>query len=135
MRTQDASTRARLARWAPNVARSVSTSDHSSRRNDVERVDGVDETNAMFQMGVSQTRLGELRNRAVEAMRFAPSWLKQIQMPTGTSAGSVLPVVGSFEDLYKIAQIASLHSETTDQIEAFFMGREEVKVLELSSCE
>ena len=89
----------------------------------------------MFQMGVSQTRLGELRNRAVEAMRFAPSWLKQIQMPTGTSAGSVLPVVGSFEDLYKIAQIASLHSETTDQIEAFFMGREEVKVLELSSCE
>ena len=79
--------------------------------------------------------MGELRNRAVEAMRFAPSWLKQIQMPTGTSAGSVLPVVGSFEDLYKIAQIASLHSETTDQIEAFFMGREEVKVLELSSCE
>ena len=68
----------------------MSTSDHSSRRNDVERLDGVDETNAMFQMGVSQTRLGELRNRAVEAMRFAPSWLKQIQMPTGTSAGSVL---------------------------------------------
>ena len=30
-------------------------------------------------------------------------------------------MVGSFEDLYKIAQIASLHSETTDQIEAFFM--------------
>jgi hypothetical protein len=134
-RTQDASSRARLARRATHVACSASTSDRDSEQNDVKRVDEFDETKAMFQMGVSQTRLGELRNRAVEAMRFAPSWLKQIQMPTGTSAGNVLPVVGSFEELYKVAQIASLHNSATDQIEAFFAGREEVKVLELSSCE
>jgi len=86
--------------------------------------------------GVSQTRLGELRNRAVEAMRFAPSWVKQIRMPNGTSPSDVLPVVGSFEELYRIAQIAALNGQPTEEIFRFFAdGREEVRVLELSSCE
>ena len=85
---------------------------------------------------VSGKRLAELRNRAVEAMRFAPSWLKQINMPRGTSPENVLPVVGTFDELYRLAQIASLNGSSEADIEAFFDARkEEVKVLELSSCE
>jgi hypothetical protein len=72
----------------------------------------------------------------VEAMRFAPSWVKQIRMPNGTSPSDVLPVVGSFEELYRIAQIAALNGQPTEEIFRFFAdGREEVRVLELSSCE
>jgi hypothetical protein len=69
-------------------------------------------------------------------MRFAPSWVKQIRMPNGTSPSDVLPVVGSFEELYRIAQIAALNGQPTEEIFRFFAdGREEVRVLELSSCE
>ena len=85
---------------------------------------------------VSGQRLGVLRNRAVEAMRFAPSWLRQINMPRGTSPENVLPVVGSFDELYRIAQIAALNGSSEADILAFFeVRKEEVKVLELSSCE
>lgn len=72
----------------------------------------------------------------MEAMRFAPSWVKQIRMPSGTSPSDVLPVVGSFEELYRIAQIAALNGQPTEQIFQFFADSgEEVRVLELSSCE
>lgn len=104
----------------------------SAKANNQER----NETDNVYQTTwMSQKRLGELRNRAVEAMKFSPSWLKQIKMPIGTSAGSVLPVVGSFEELLRIAEIALLNSKPVDEIEAFFKGKEEVRVLELSSCE
>ena len=122
IRAQDAR-RAHLGRPSPTAARATTKSDAEASV-DVDAVNGV-----------SQRRLGELRNRAVEAMRFAPSWLKQIQMPPGTSPGSVIPVVGSFEELYRIAQIASLNGQPLEEIEEFFRGKEDVRVLELSSCE
>ena len=121
IRAQDAR-RARFGR--PSSTARATTESDAEASVDVDAVNGV-----------SQRRLGELRNRAVEAMRFAPSWLKQIQMPPGTSPGSVIPVVGSFEELYRIAQIACLNGQPLEEIEEFFRGKEDVRVLELSSCE
>lgn len=125
---------AERARWrSPNAIGRRGTASTSEARGEDERDGGDVRLRALA--GMSQTRLGELRNRAVEAMKFAPSWLKQIKLPPGASAGNVVPVVGTFEELLALAEIAMLNSAPDEEIEAYFAGREEVKVLELSSCE
>ena len=135
--SRERSARARRTEGASTSARTSWVSSRDARAHASTNVDdGKVSVDDAPPNAVSGQRLGVLRNRAVEAMRFAPSWLRQINMPRGTSPENVLPVVGSFDELYRLAQIASLNGSSEADILAFFeVRKEEVKVLELSSCE